>query len=580
MQRPDTKRRRLGLGSPNDIRRITSPAFGPRKLLSAASAGLLLACLLIAAAAAATGPNPKASTQHGVTMFVDCSRPTIGNGSQDQPFNSLSSVNALTLTPDEAVLFKRGTTCHGTLAPHGNGAPGRRILIGAYGTISRPLPAIVALTTETAAVTLADMSHVVIQSLALRTPFTSATTTLNRQGLLVTASTGLAQDVVAQKLNVSEVVASTRNQDNDAGGIIFEAMGPSGGFDGITVRDNVVHDLSNNGITVAGRPSARPPANQPWVDANTKNVLVTHNIIRRVAGNGIIVLNAEAPVSSWNEVDAAGMADQGPYTDPSVFVCNVGLWFWDTDNAVAEHNYVHNMVFQTRGANSGCDGEAFDMDSTQDNTLYQYNVSYDNVNAVLVAAQTDSLTGLQHRATFRYNLSIDDKSIMGLVPDCPNMYSPTPDQCSGTGIQIYNNTYISPHPTTLLENNEAFVALTKRFFGSMQFKNNIVVATGRHATDEYFYCGNECSNNLFYGMPVPSEATHSINRNPQFLGKVGVVAGLRVAGALKVAPTSPATCAGIAITRILGPAAKSDFFGVKVKNPPTIGFAQASCARS
>lgn len=92
------------------------------------------------------------------------------------------------------------------------------------------------------------------------------------------------------------------------------AAGPVGAargrVDGITIQDNRVTDAANNGITVSGggaRP--RPAAGEPWPTAST-DVLVTRNVVTRVAGNAIIVLGSDAPVSSWNTVREAGMANR------------------------------------------------------------------------------------------------------------------------------------------------------------------------------------------------------------------------------------------------------------------------------
>ncbi|MFD5002885.1 right-handed parallel beta-helix repeat-containing protein [Streptomyces mutabilis] len=554
---------------------------------------LLCAALALGMTAAVPVAAAPAGTTTAGQYYVDCSRAVNGNGSSTQPFNTLAPVNSLSLGPSDTVRFKRGTTCTGTLAPQGDGAAGSRIVIGAYGPSGDPRPVIVGTATGTSAVTLSDMSHVVIQDLALRNPLPEPAT-VDRQGLFVTATTGVVEDVVAERLSVSNVVGLIRDQANFSGGIVFQATG-TGKFDGVTVRNNVVSDLSNNGITVTGRTVPRPAADQPWPGATAKNVLVTHNLVRKVTGNGIIILNADSPVSSWNEVDRAAGANRGPFRDPVNRICNVGLWFWESNNALAEHNVVHDTVFKgDPEAPDGCDGEAFDMgDSSTDNTIYQYNISYNNINTILAVGSSDSVEGVPHRATFRYNLSINDKSIMGVVPGCATQ-QPDPARCNGDHVRIHNNTYISDSwPTTLLQDDPELSARIRQsgIFGGLQFKNNVLYATGERPDDFYFYCGEECSHNVFHGMP--GHGTDAVLSDPKLVNpaaaalfkKTAAGAGpnlgqaFALAGNFAIKPGSPAACAGVPLAPLSVPMgnATAEFFGRAVQNPPSVGFAEAEC---
>ncbi|NUR90308.1 MAG: right-handed parallel beta-helix repeat-containing protein, partial [Nonomuraea sp.] len=78
---------------------------------------------LVVAGLAATGLTAPAVSH---TYHVDCGAPA-------GRLTTLAQVNALNLGPGDRVLFRRGTTCTGTLAPKGSGAPGRPIVVGTYG---------------------------------------------------------------------------------------------------------------------------------------------------------------------------------------------------------------------------------------------------------------------------------------------------------------------------------------------------------------------------------------------------------------------------------------------------------------
>ena len=76
------------------------------------------------------------ATTHASSYYADCSAGADTNAgiSEFQPLRTLARVNRTHFVPGDSVLFKRGTTCEGMLAPQGSGAPGQPISIGAYGT--------------------------------------------------------------------------------------------------------------------------------------------------------------------------------------------------------------------------------------------------------------------------------------------------------------------------------------------------------------------------------------------------------------------------------------------------------------
>ena len=125
--------------------------------------------LLVAGALCATGVV-KAGSAASLTApriyAVDCGARADGNGTFARPFNSLADVNALVLAPGQQVLFRRGSTCTGGLAPRGTGAPGRPIVIGAYGRGTRPR----IVGTGADAIALVNLSDVVLQDLDVSNP--------------------------------------------------------------------------------------------------------------------------------------------------------------------------------------------------------------------------------------------------------------------------------------------------------------------------------------------------------------------------------------------------------------------------
>jgi len=84
-------------------------------------------------------PNPPTPPTAAAITYVDCSAPTNGNGTQASPWNTLASVSATTFSPGDRLLFKRGMTCSGVVAPLGSGTTASPIVIDAYGTGPQPI---------------------------------------------------------------------------------------------------------------------------------------------------------------------------------------------------------------------------------------------------------------------------------------------------------------------------------------------------------------------------------------------------------------------------------------------------------
>ncbi|MER8042371.1 hypothetical protein [Streptomyces sp. NPDC094032] len=88
-----------------------------RRTYAALTAAALALPLLTTAPADAA---PRTGDRH----YVDCSATAPGDGSVQRPWTTLTEANAHPYGPGDSLLFKRGTTCTGTLAPQGAGAPG------------------------------------------------------------------------------------------------------------------------------------------------------------------------------------------------------------------------------------------------------------------------------------------------------------------------------------------------------------------------------------------------------------------------------------------------------------------------
>jgi hypothetical protein len=67
------------------------------------------------------------------TYYVSTTGLDTNPGTQAQPWKTIAKVNALSFSPDDFILFKRGETWSETLIPPSSGSAGNPITFGAYG---------------------------------------------------------------------------------------------------------------------------------------------------------------------------------------------------------------------------------------------------------------------------------------------------------------------------------------------------------------------------------------------------------------------------------------------------------------
>lgn len=538
-----------------------------RRFATASAIAVLTGAVAVGSTTPALASSPASGI--GQTYFVDCSASSPGDGSAAHPFTTLGDVNALTLGPGDSVLFQRGTACTGMLAPHGGGASGEPIVIGAYGKALAPLPRLDGAGAVTAAVWLNDMSHVVVQNLELTN---AGDVTTQHRGLYLTADAQPVEDVMITHLLVDKVDGSSgfNGPDKSGGGIIGQALSDTGHFSQILIADNWVHDVSRQGIYFIGtsQSGSRPAATSPWPQGASQ-LVIRDNLVNHLAGDGIVALGSDGAVIEHNRVLDGNLSGYS-FFDNSKRDCSAGIWTFDANRTLIQYNEVSNMHYgpsTTPGALNGCDGDGFDVDDNQDGTVVQYNYSHNNDGGFILLC-----TGAApHHADVRYNLSIDDNATFSTAP-CPGLTSPQDANLSG--IRLYNNTFVARTPRVTMELSEPLALLMTLYYGDFSFTNNIVYATSPSAAGHIFACGNSCSNNVFFHLPVPPRATNSVTADPRFVNASRRGSGFAVAQAFKLRLGSPAAHAGIAVPAGVPAPATTDFFGTLIANPPSIGFAQ------
>jgi len=481
------------------------------------------------------------------TYYVDCSAGTDGDGSQSSPWNNLDKVNNTTFAAGSSILFKRGTTCAGTLWPKGSGSAGNPNVIDAYGTGAQPH---IQATCADDGVYLYNQEYWEIRNLEVSND--CGTVSNNRRGIhiqLEDYGTGTYYRVLN---NTVHDVAGDPNSDSpkDTGGIIFRVTGSSvqTKFSDVVVEGNTIYTTDRSGINMSSAWWCRAAANCSSGQAyyTWDPFTIRNNTLYDIGGDGIVLQYASGSLVEYNVLhDAQARSNR----------CNAGIWPWNADDVT----FQYNEVYLVRLTNSTCDGQGFDIDYGTARTTTQYNYSHDNEGGFLLVCGPSTNGTLD--AVARYNISQNDKKHVFHI--------------SGkavTNAKVYNNTVYVPsgNNATIVEEGD-----WNGYPTSLYFYNNIfyILGNGGYSLSS----GNiSFDYNIFYGNHPASEPNdpHKITDDPMLVDPGSGGTGLGSVDGYKLQAGSPAIGAG----KIVANNGGKDYWGnpVPSDSAPDIGAHQYS----
>jgi Right handed beta helix region len=272
---------------------------------------------------------------HCATYHIDCGSASASDPPAEMTLHTLGEVNALELGPGDTLLFKRGTTCSGTLQPRGSGSEAQPIRVAAYGEGS--LPRIVDGFKDAAALRLSDQQFWEIESLDV-----SGSTTY---GVLVESARAIMHHIVLRDLLVHNVRGSLKHK--ESGLLVIHSTGTGGSFDGVLVDGVRAFDTTQwSGIFVS----------------DAAHVQVINSVAHDVQGDGIVVFSSHDAVIAHSLAWHTGMQHQETIGTPNA------IWTWRCTDCVVEDN----EAFLTDSP--GVDGGAFDIDfgNTRDTVRRNY----------------------------------------------------------------------------------------------------------------------------------------------------------------------------------------------------------------
>ncbi|GAA2901010.1 right-handed parallel beta-helix repeat-containing protein [Streptomyces mexicanus] len=363
---------------------MTHRAFRTSRVLTTglAVAAAVAATVLPAAPAAAAEP----------TVYLDCSRPTDGDGSRDHPYNTLASVNARIFRPGETLALASGTTCTGTLAPQGSGTASAPVAITPYGTGAAPV--IDAAGAENA-LHLTDQDHWRIGAIKLTDP---ASTTGRRQGLLIESTDGRTHTGFDIDGLIVDRVAGETDKATHATAFSLSACIRTGA----TGTGSLLADVHVHGTRVSNCGGGGIKVRVGTVNTRLGgDVHVDHNTVSAVGGDGVIVSYAESPLIEYNTA-----ADLGTGAYPWTGGNFAGIWVLGDHDPVIQKNVVYGSVM------SAFDSEAFDCDWGNTGTCtVQYNFSRDNAGGLFLDCDGCGTVGGATEVV-RYNIAQNDCRIV------------------------------------------------------------------------------------------------------------------------------------------------------------------------
>ncbi len=463
----------------------------------------LLAAVAAVAAGSVMAEAAPAAAATGTTYYVDCAATTNGTGTQASPWNSTASVNAVTFQPGDQILFDRGTTCSGNLAPQGSGSSAAAITIDAYGTGA--LPVIAAGSSAAAAVQLSDQSYWNIQNLKI--------TGGVDYGVYITGNTANATltNFNLTNLDVSAATGTTTVR-GDSGEVYVYPRGSQEVIDNVVINGVTAHDANvGEGIFVGGAFGAFPPGTSVPAPGGTpigQNITIENSTAHTVAGDGILMTMVQnGTIQNSVAYDSGACSACG--STPS------GLWEWYCQNCTLQYNESYSN--HTWGSS---DGGAFDIDNYNSNNTLQYNYGHNNDGYCLAVFGDHGFTPVND--VFRYNVCADNEQKSSSSSDEMDLW-----QTASTNVQLYNNTfYFNPangrpflQQTTsgasgLFKNNTVYSTQADLLntTGSFAFDNNIYyVSTG--TTPTFTHNGTSYSGLSAY-QSATGQDTHSLTSNP------------------------------------------------------------------
>lgn len=526
-----------------------------------------------------------------VTYYIDPAGNDAADGqSSSTAWASLTQINATTLHPGDAVLFKCGQTWTGQFAPTGAGTEAAPVTIGAYGGCEGAVsgfpqlpsgPPIIAgggVHGESGgAVYLRNFPWVTVHYLEVTnctdSPCTMANLDQQQMGIYVRASNfGVLAGVKIQNNYVHHVNGKVGSglDDKDTGCIIVEIYSDSSTptrFDRLDVSNNKATACNDVNFAISyfpgGYSTMTPYATDAgWYARRVTNFTMRDNDFGDAAKNAVILRLLDGGIIERNQMHDNALRAQSGNTLYTRLV---------NGTLVQRNEFYRNLATKT------FDGSAVDDDLDSVNVTVQWNYIHDNAHGGFWTYTNQGNAG----NVFRYNLIVNCHGILYAAHN------------TGSGVDVFGNLFYqdaSAGPVKVIEekmDSSLVCTVGAPCTYTYRFWNNLVVLY--HAGSSYVWMtpsstksvSRDISNNLFFGVHPATEPAdpHKSTVDPllagPFTAPTGVVAANNwsLLNGFRPLSGSPVLHGGKDL-RALIPAAVADLWGQLIASDrPDIGAA-------
>jgi hypothetical protein len=313
--------------------------------------------------------------------------------SPQNPFKNLSKLLELTVKAGDSILLKSGCEFNEKLYFSGKGENGKPIVIGKFG--GEVKPHIKGNATQNETVHIYNSENIVLRDLEISNKGNISVNGL--KGLKVEVENyGEALNTTIDNLFIHDVDGGMELEESGGGAIYLQNSRDedttSSRFINLLVENCFIKDCTRDGIRMVGQ----------WIRGKWNpnlNVVIRNNVIDGIPGDGIVVVGCDGALLEYNTIK------NFPGTLPASEACD-GIWPWSSDNTIVQFNMVSDH-------HSKIDGYAYDSDWNYHNTIFQYNLSYNNIGGFLLVIATDGwpedwCVNGNENTQIRYNISIND----------------------------------------------------------------------------------------------------------------------------------------------------------------------------
>ena len=409
-------------------------------------------------------------------------------------WKSFVNLNQKTLSAGNSVNLKKGSVWNETFKFRGSGDESNPIIITSYGNGNKPK---IAPRGKPYAFLIRNQEYIEVSDLEITN--LGDTPAENRKGIYVEARDfGVVHHLYFRNIEIHDVngvhggLADGDFQNNKSnGGIVSVILGNAVEtyFDDFLIENCHIHHVSQTGIynTSSWEDREWPRnggvyVNQSWVPS--KNMVYRNNTIEHIAGNGLILKNAHAPLVEYNTFDYCG-----EFTSGNAAFC------FNTDYALFQYNEVSNTVTNVGDVDSG----GLDSDFKTRWTTFQYNYCHNNGEGgiLITGGPARWPTAFNYETIIRYNLLANNGD--HAIKTSGNVMS----------LKVYNNHIYSDFDESIeVIQHKSWDGYSR----SAEYFNNIFFSNGTNGSIRLENsAGNSIHDNMFSGISMNSSVSTTAN---------------------------------------------------------------------